>query len=256
MVRAVAVVCAMAAAAQAPADVLELKDGRVLTGKYAGGTAGTVRIETAGGLQAVESSQALALTFTGEAAPAEVVAPAKEAPAAAVTKEATPAPAAPSGSVVVPAGTVLLVRMVDGASSQSPQGKRFATVLDTDLIVDGVMVAKAGSKVYGRIEKAVQAGRVAGKSELDIRLTELTVGGVLVPVTTGPYAAKGANSLGKTVKGAVAGAAIGAFSGHAGEGAGIGAAASVAKKGQPVGVPPGALLEFELKQPVTISNAR
>ena len=44
----------------ARADVLELKNGKVLTGKYVGGTAGTIRFETSGGLQVIETSQALA----------------------------------------------------------------------------------------------------------------------------------------------------------------------------------------------------
>ena len=51
--------------AAASADVLELKDGKVLTGKYVGGTAGTIRLETGGGIQVIETSQALALTFSG-----------------------------------------------------------------------------------------------------------------------------------------------------------------------------------------------
>ena len=48
----------------APADVLELKGGKVLNGTYAGGTAGTIRFETGGNVQVIETSQALALTFT------------------------------------------------------------------------------------------------------------------------------------------------------------------------------------------------
>src|SRR5262249_56351303 len=47
------------------ADVLELKDGKVLNGKFVGGTAGTIRFETSDGVQVVETAQALALTFTG-----------------------------------------------------------------------------------------------------------------------------------------------------------------------------------------------
>ena len=50
--------------AVAQADILELKNGNVLNGKYAGGTAGTVRFETSAGLQVIETSQVIALTFT------------------------------------------------------------------------------------------------------------------------------------------------------------------------------------------------
>ncbi len=124
------------------ADVLELKNGKTLTGKYVGGTTATIRFETGGEIQVIETGQVLALTFSSAGAAAATPA---AAPATA------PATAAPS-AVSVPAGTTLLVRMVDGASSNDAKGKRFTTTLETDLIVGGVMVAKAGTKVYGRVE--------------------------------------------------------------------------------------------------------
>lgn len=230
------------------ADVLELKNGKVLTGNYVGGTAGTIRFETPQGVQVVETSQALALTFTAGGA-SSAGAPTAAAPAAA---PAAVAPAAAPSSVSVPAGTTLVVRMLDGASSNDSKGKRFTTTLESDLVIDGQMVAKAGSKIYGRVENATKAGRYVGKSSLDLRLTEITIGGLLVPIVTGPYAQTGAGSLGKAARGAAAGAAIGAIADDdAGKGAAIGAVASGVKKGQPVVVPPGTLMEFKLQQPVT-----
>ncbi len=242
----------------ASADVLELKNGQVLTGKYLGGTAGTIRFETSGGTQVIETAQATALTFTGSGIPAAtpVAAPAA-APTAAPT--AAPAAAAAPSALSVPAGTTLLVRMVDGASSNDPKGKRFTATLETDLVAGGVMVAKAGTKVYGRVQAAQKAGRLVGQSSLDLRLAELAVGGALVPIVTGPYAQAGAKSVGKTAKGAAAGAAIGAIADGgdgAAKGAAIGAVASGVKKGQAVTIPPGALLEFQLQQPVNVSVAR
>jgi hypothetical protein len=226
------------------ADVLELKNGGVLTGQYLGGTAGTLRFQTAAGMQVIETAQALALTFTGGGTPAAPAAPVA-APAAA------PAPA----SVTVAAGTALLVRMVDGASSRDYRGKRFTTTLEADLVVNGTMVARAGSKAYGTVAMAQSAGRFAGSSLLDLRLSELAVGGSLVPVSSSPYALKGANELGKTAKTAATGAAIGAIvdgGSGAGKGAAIGAGVSGLRKGQPIVVPPGSLLEFRLQQPLTV----
>jgi hypothetical protein len=247
---------ALLACPLAHADVLELKDGKVLTGKYVGGTAGTLRFETSAGTQVIETSQALALTFTSGAASA--AAPA--ASAAAPTAVATPAPtaAAPS-SVTVNAGTPLLVRMVDPVSSRDPQGKRFTTTLESDLVVNGMMVAKAGTKVYGRVQSAKQAGRYAGQSALDLRLSELAIGPNLVPVVTSGYTQKGEKSVGKTAKGAAAGAAIGAIADGgdgAAKGAAIGAVASGLKKGQGVTINPGTLLEFKLQQPCTVNVTR
>lgn len=85
----------------------------------------------------------------------------------------------------------------------------------------------------------------------------MTVGGSLVPIMTGPYAQAGAKSVGKTAKGAAAGAAIGAIADGgdgAAKGAAIGAVASGLKKGQAVTVPPGTLLEFQLQRPVDIAS--
>jgi hypothetical protein len=237
---------AVLAALSSQADVLELKGGKTLNGKYVGGTAGTIRFETSAGVQVIETSQALALTFTGGGV-------ASPAPAAAA-----PAPAAaPSvSSVTVPAGTTLLVRMVDPVSSRDPQGKRFTTTLETDLAVNGVVVAKAGTKVYGRIQSTEQARRYTGQSTLDLRLTEIALGPNLVPLMTSGYTDAGAKSIGKTAKGAAGGAAIGAIAGDAGKGAAIGAVASGLKKGEAVSVSPGTVLEFNLQHPVSVKVAK
>ena len=55
------------------ADILELKNGNVLNGKYVGGTAGTVRFETSAGTQVVETAKITALTFTTPAAGTAVI---------------------------------------------------------------------------------------------------------------------------------------------------------------------------------------
>jgi len=231
----------------APADVLELKGGQVLKGTYSGGTAATVRFTTPQGVQVVETSKIVALTFTGGgsgAGAAPAVAPAAAAPATA------------AASVSVPAGTKLLVRMVDGTSSKDPKGKRFTATLESDLVVGNKTVAKAGTKVYGRVENAQNAGRYAGQSSLDLRLTDISVGSTLVPILTGPYAQAGSSSMKKTARGAAAGAAIGAIAdggSGAGKGAAIGAVASGVKKGESVVVSPGTLLEFQIQQPVSIT---
>jgi hypothetical protein len=237
-------VCALARA-----DVLELKNGKVMNGKYVGGTAGTIRFETSAGTQVIETGQALALTFEGGAA-------AKSVPAATAT--AASATSAPH-QVTVNAGTVLLVRTVDAVSSRDPQGKRFTAVLDTDLVANGTIVAKAGTKVYGRVQISQQAGRYAGQSGLDLRLSELMVGSTSVPLVTTGYIQAGDKSVRKTARGAAGGAAIGAIADGgdgAAKGAAIGAVASGVRKGQAVTIQPGTLLEFQLQQPATVSLTR
>lgn len=237
----------------ARADVLELRNNQILTGKYVGGSAGTIRFETSKGVEVIETSQALALTFTASGSQAAAPPSATGVPAAAAAPVA-PAPA--PTTVSIPAGTTLTVRMLDGASSSDAKGKRFTTTLETDLIVQGRVVAKAGTRVYGRVENAERARRYAGKSSLDLRLTDLTVGGSFVPIVTGQFTQAGEGSLRKTGRGAAAGAAIGAIADGgegAGKGAAIGAVASGIKKGEAVVVPAGTLLDFQLQQPVSIS---
>src|SRR3954466_1134958 len=134
------------AAWHSQADVLKLKGGKTLDGKYAGGTTDTVIFQTGEGAQTVQTSQILALSFgtagTNAAQPAA-------APSTAAAGAAAPAAgSAAGGSVSIPAGTPLLVRIVDPVSSKDPQGKRFTTTLDSDLVVNGTVVAKAGTKVY------------------------------------------------------------------------------------------------------------
>jgi hypothetical protein len=251
-------------AALSHADVIELKNGQKLTGKYAGGTAGSVGFETSSGMQFFETGQIVSLSF-GDSSTAK--------PSGTAQTSAAPAPAAPAaagataaatssstgGAVSIPAGTPLLVRMVDPVSSKDPQGKRFAATLESDLVVNGAAVAKAGTKVYGRVQSAQQAGRYAGQSALDLRLTELAVGPNTVPITTSGYTDASSRSGGKTARGAAAGAAVGAVvdgGEGAGKGAAIGAVASGVKKGEVLSVNPGTLLEFRLQQPVVVNLAK
>ncbi len=238
------------ACALVQADTLELKNGQVLNGKYVGGTAATLRFETSAGVQTIETSRILALTFSASGAGS----PAAAAPAPSAA--AAPASAAPA-SVIVNAGTPLLVRLVDPVTSKDPQGKRFTTTLETDLVVNGKTVAKAGTKVYGRVQSANQAGRYAGQSTLQLSLSEMAIGPNLVPIVTGGYTQAGEKSMRKTARGAAAGAAIGAIADGgegAGKGAAIGAMASGLRKGQGIAINPGTVLEFKLQQPVSFTT--
>src|SRR5713226_9895729 len=96
-------------AGAASADTLELKDGRVLKGKYLGGTQAVLRFELNGEVQTFNTADIVALTFTGYSAPAA-------APSAAMAPAAASmASSASGGSVTIPAGQSPLVRMSDEA---------------------------------------------------------------------------------------------------------------------------------------------
>jgi hypothetical protein len=232
------------------ADVLELKNGQVLNGKYVGGTAGTVRFETSAGAQVIETAQIVALTFT-TAAPAQ-----PGASPSAGASAAAPAPAAQT-QVTLPAGTTLLVRMMDSISSKNEPGATFTTKLEYDLASGSAVAVKGGTVVYGKVQSSSQAGRARGKSTLDLRLTQIVVGGQPLPIVTSGYQQAGEASIKKAARGAAVGAAIGAIADdEAGKGAAIGATASLLKKGETITVAPGTLLEFTLQQPVTLQPAK
>jgi hypothetical protein len=163
--------------------------------------------------------------------------------------------------VTVPAGTSLLVRMIDEVdSSKSAVGARFTASLETNLEVDGVVLAPAGTKVYGRLAESKEAGRLAGKSELQLELTEIVVNGTAYPIMSTDYKVSGKSSGGRSAKrilgGTGLGAIIGGIAGNAGMGAAIGAAAgttaALVQKGKKVNVPSETLLEFRLEQPASL----
>ncbi len=250
-------------AGAAVADTLELKDGRVLTGRFLGGTQALMRFSVNGEVQTFNVTEIVALTFTsdyGNPPPPPPAAPAPQ-PQAAV------APAtAPAGSqIVIPAGQSLLVRMIDGVDSKTNNvGDIFHASLETDLNVNGTLVARKGTDVYGRLANAKGAGRLAGSSELQLELTRMVINGQDYPVVSSDYTMKGkgrgANTAEKVGGGAALGAIIGAIAGGgrgaaigAGAGSAAGAGVNVVTRGQQVKIPSETLLEFRLQQPVTVT---
>ena len=160
---------------QSRADELKLKDGKTVQGKYLSGTDTTIKFETSAGVLEVEKSKVAGLTIgSGSSGSAAGAAPAAGAAAPAAATQVT-----------IAAGTPLVVRTAEPVSSKDPAGKKFSGTLNTDLVAaNGTVVAKAGTKVYGKVQSSTQAGRVAGQSTLDLRLTELVLGSTSVPLTT------------------------------------------------------------------------
>src|SRR6202140_5608432 len=246
----------------ATADTLELKDGRVLRGKYLGGTQAVLRFELNGEVQTFNTADIVALTFTGYSRSA---APEMAPPATAPVAANSLAPTAPGDEVTIPAGQSLLVRMIDGVdSSKNHVGDVFHASLETDLTVGNSVVARKGTDVYGRLAEAKEAGHMAGSAELQLELTRIVIDGKDYPVVSSDYTlqgkGRGKNTAEKVGGGAALGAIIGAIAGGgkggalgAGVGAGAGGAVQVLTRGQQVKVPSETLLEFRLQQQVTVA---
>jgi len=249
----------------AAADTLELRDGRVLKGRYLGGTQAVMRFEVNGEVQTFNTTDIVALTFTGYSG--------SSAPAASPSPATSPSnsfagTAASGGPVTIPAGQSLLVRMVDGVdSSKNHVGDVFHASLETDLTIGNTVVAKKGTDIYGRLAEAKEAGHFSGSSELQLELTRIVIDGKDYPVVSSDYTlqgkGRGSNTAKKVGGGAVAGAIIGAIAGGgkgAAIGAGVGSAAGagvqVLTRGQQVKVPSETLLEFRLQQPATVASTQ
>ncbi len=256
------------------ADTLKLKDGRTVDGKYLGGTDSQVTFYTNNQLEHFAISDIASITFGDQTsstpAPAAVTpAPAAVTPAPVVKAPATSAQTTSSTStsgaeVLVPAGTHLVVRMIDGIDSNTNKvGDTFQASLEQPLIVNSTQVAPKGTMVYGKLVQAKSAGTLKGQSELRLVLTGIVLNGATQSIVTGDYTVQGSSRGKQTAEragiGAALGGIIGAIAGGgkgaaigAGVGAGAGTATQVLTHGQQVHVPSETVLDFTLQQPAEL----
>jgi hypothetical protein len=203
------------------------------------------------------------------AAPAAGQPKAAAAPAAKSTAAPAPAPApAPAAkpktvTLTAQAGRPLTVRVAAEVSSATAQaGQRFQGNLDTDLVADdGRVVATRGTRVYGRVVAAKAGTGTGGAPQLSLELTDVEVGGRVVPIATQPvsYTAEAKKAGKKVVGGAALGAGIGGMI-DGGEGAAWGAAAGAvvgiaaakSSPGNQVAVAAGTAVEFRLARPLSV----
>ncbi len=185
--------------------------------------------------------------------------------APAQSQAALPANQTAPPELVLPAGTLVIVRLTETLSSDhNNPGDGFTAVVDQPLVAQGWVVSRRGQTAVGRVAAAQKAGRVQGVSQLSVELSELMlVDGRQVPVRTqlvqssaGTSRARDAAGVGTT---AGIGAVIGAAAGG-GEGAAIGAAAGavagiagvLSTRGRATELYPETMLTFRLEDPVTI----
>jgi hypothetical protein len=246
----------------AQADSLELKNGRLINGKFMGGTQATVSFQVGSSVQSYDVAEIHSLRFASEAQGASPSVPSKQPSAPYAPGQDEIAKSAPS--VTVPAGTRISIRTIDSIdSTKNRVGDRFQASLEEPLFVDGNVVVPKGADVYGRLEESKQTGTFTGRSELKLELTGIVVHGQTVPLVTGEYElsgkSKGESTAKRTAGGAAIGGLIGAIAGGgkgaaigAGTGAGVGAGSEIITKGDQVKIPSETLLEFTLQQSVTI----
>ena len=250
------------------ADSIKFKNGQTLQGKYLGGTDSQVTFYTNNQLKHYAISDIDSITFGDETSTSSAAAaPAEPTPAPIVQAPQATQASTTGADILVPAGTHLVVRMIDGIDSNRNQvGDSFQASLEEPLIVDSTQVAAKGTTVYGKLEQVKSAGRVQGQSELRLVLTGIVLNGATHNIVTGQYEvqgkSRGRQTATRTGIGAGLGAVIGAIAGGgkgaaigAGIGAGAGAASTVLTHGQQVHVPSETVLNFTLEQPVRLPVA-
>jgi hypothetical protein len=229
------------------ADTVTLKDSRVIKGIYVGGSPREVWIEDGTKIQFVAVADIVRIEFG----------------TAGERRERETSPTA-DGSISLPAGTSLVIRMIDGVDSErNSVGQTFAASLEQPIVIDGQTVIPRGADVLVKLVDAKESGKFAGRTTLTLDLMSLKVNGRMVDVNTetvteqsssrGARTAKvagGTAALG-TIIGAIAGGGKGAAIGL-GAGAAAGAGAEILTKGQRVKIPSETRLTFVLENAVRL----
>ena len=136
--------------------------------------------------------------------------------------------------------------------------------LEAPIVVEDQVVVPKGSDASIQLVNAKSAGKIKGKSELELQLAEIKAHGKSYPVQSSSYREEGASRGKQTAKrvgaGAGSGALIGGIAGGgkgaaigAGIGAGAGTATQLLTKGPQVKVPSETKLDFDLAAPVQIT---
>ncbi len=194
-------------------------------------------------------------------------APRPAAPAASPSKpKPAPTPVA-SGprDYTIPAGTSISVQLPAEISTKTAKvGQRLTGNLTNDIVVDGKVVAKAGSPVQGSVTEVISGSKtIGGKPTLGLTFDSITSNGGDRPMSARvTQVADKSDKAGDTAKiagGAVAGGVVGhQIDSDQGKviGALIGAAAGTAaakKTGKEVVLPAGTVVGLTLDSAVTVT---
>jgi hypothetical protein len=183
---------------------------------------------------------------------------------AAAAEQAAPPPVEKPKPIVVPAGTVLTVKIGQALGSKTSQaGQTFMATLAQPVSVGGRKALPAGATASGTVVNAKAKGKIKGQGELELKLTSISVGGHTYPIQTNSFSStekgKGKRTAVATGGGAAGGALIGGIAGGgkgAAIGAGVGAAAGLIggtfTGNKQIELPAESALSFTLAAPLTL----
>jgi len=196
--------------------------------------------------------------------PAATPAPSRGGRVTATIPEADGTGAAARGTVQIPAGTEMDVRLSNTLSSGTAQVEdRFEGTTLVDLNIDGRTVVPAGSVVRGVVTAVEPATRTNRTARMTVSFDQLTVNGRAYPMRgTVTQAIEGEGIKGEAGRigtgagvGAIIGGILGGFKGAL---AGIligGGGTIAATEGREVELPQGSVLRVRVDSPVAVATA-
>ena len=169
--------------------------------------------------------------------------------------------------LVIPAGTVLTVRMESPVSSnKSNEGDAFEASLAEPVMAGEKVAIPKGAAASGTVTQAHAAGKFKGGATLDLQLNKITVDGKPQEIQTAVFAeatkGKGKRTAGFIGGGAAAGALIGGLAGG-GKGAAIGslagagggtAGAAYTGNNRDISLPVETVVKFKLAQDLSVKQ--
>lgn len=267
MITRILLLCLTSAAVSLAADTVTFRDGRTAVGSYLGGDSRQIRMVVGEKIQTFSIPDIAKIEF-GAAATSAAAPPAPTAPAPERRETLQPSRVPESAPVAtlaeIPAGTNLVVRLIDSVDSETDQlGKTYRASLDEPIVVGGETIAPRGADVVAKLVDDKQSGKLTGQTVLTLDLVTLTINGRALDVNTEEVStASGSRTArsGKVIGGIAAlGAIIGGIAGGgkgaavgAVSGAGAGTAVQVLTKGQKVKIPSETRLTFTLQNPVRL----
>jgi hypothetical protein len=188
------------------------------------------------------------------------------------TSKGTTAMNAESHSVDIPAGTTFDVEMITPVDTRtSATGDKIEAKLSAPIVIDGKVVAEAGSKVSGEVSDIQKASRHKGEDDrafiaLTFNTLETTDGPKALHATVnnaeGKMVAKGTSTRDKLIIGGstVAGAIVGKVAGGSTKstiigavgGAAAGTGAMLMVKGHELTIEEGAKVSMRVDKPITV----
>jgi len=155
--------------------------------------------------------------------------------------------------ITIPAGTEMMVHFDSAINTEEyPGGSLFQESLNIDLVVDGKLIAKKGTAVFGRVIES-RGGRLFGGEKLTFTFTGIMIGDEEVTIVTDTMGVQAGQ--GGTAKTVGAGVLIGAAFGGAGEGAAIAGGIAILKsRHEHIQIPQGTIAQFKIEKTVTIKE--